>query len=191
MALLTIQVYFILSYNLNWVPLWNWVNLLPKILPMLVPESSLPATLRVSILCREDKIPSDFYFLKWLCDKLLLRTLQHKAPTWRQRGSPAVGSVSSARTEEKPSGIKYLNCRRQSGVFAFTKFSKSCIPWFPELLARKWGSSLRHQITEFAKYSSWFDFWASSGWREGPRRHPHPPWEKVKNPLPPASGFWI
>lgn len=143
------------------------VSLLPKILPMLVPKSSLPATLQVSILCRKDKIPSDFYFLKWLCDKLLLRTLQHKAPTYRQRGGPAVGPVSSASTEEKSAGIKYLNCRRQPGVFAFTKFSKSCLPWLPELLAR-WGSSLRHQITKFAKNSSWFDFWASSGGRENP-----------------------
>lgn len=90
-ALLTIQATVLfLSYNLNCLPFQNWVSLLSAIPSRLFPESSLPSTLQVSVLCREGRIPRDFYFLEWLgCpyNKLLLRTLQHKASTYRRMDS--------------------------------------------------------------------------------------------------------
>lgn len=94
------QVCFILPYNINWVPFQSRESIFNlKFLkaPCHQPSGYLHSG-------REDGSPSDFYFLKWLwCtyDKLLLRTLPHKAPTYRQMDSPAAGPASLASTREK------------------------------------------------------------------------------------------
>lgn len=97
------QVCFILSYNLSWVPFQNWVAIFNlKIPPKLFLKSSWPPTLWVFVLLQRRLNFGDFYSLKWLwCtfNKLLLATLQHKAPTSRQRDCPATSSSSTEKSQ--------------------------------------------------------------------------------------------
>lgn len=129
---------------------------------------------------REDGSPSDSYFLKWLwCtyNKLLLRTLQHKAPTCKQMNSPAAGPASLASTEKKSAGIKYLNCRRQSGVLHLQSSespvlcSQSCWPRRQRLV-----TSFRHKITNMQN-SNWLECRASS------RLEGRAPWETLPSAI--------